>query len=63
MPRWMVPWTLPVVLLATVSLVSRPLFGAGWLAACIIVGRLLIHRAAPPGRTAPGTHSYLRKPS
>jgi hypothetical protein len=63
MPRWMVPWTLPVALLAAVSLVSRPLFCAAWLVTCITIGRLLIHRAAPRGRTAPGTHSYLRKPS
>ncbi len=64
MPSWMVPWMFPVGLLAGVSIVSRPLVCAAWLAACIVAGRLLIHRAAPPGRTAPGTHDYyLRKPS
>jgi hypothetical protein len=63
MPSWMVPWTFPVALMAAVSLVSRPLVGVVWLVVCLSAGRLLIHRAAPPGRTAPGTHNYLRKPS
>ena len=59
MPTWMIPWTFPVVLMAAVSLMSRPVVGVVWLAGCLVAGRVMIHCAAPPGRTAPGTHSYL----
>ena len=63
----MVPWTFPVVLLGAVALVSRPLFCVIWIAACVVAGRLLIscvgYHVSNQGRTAPGTHDYLRKPS
>jgi hypothetical protein len=67
MERWMVPWLMPVVLLAAVLLVSRPFVCAVWLGACAVARRLVTaytaYVASTRGRTAPGTHDYLRKPS
>jgi hypothetical protein len=67
MQRWMIPWLLPVVLLGAVALVSRPLFCVVWVSACLVVPRLVVgwiaYLAGNRGRTAPGTHDYLRKPS
>jgi hypothetical protein len=67
MERWMVPWLFPVTLLGAVALVSRPLVCVVWVSACVVAGRLATafaaYLASTRGRTAPGTHDYLRKPS
>ena len=64
MQRWWNPWLLPVILLGAVALVSRPALGVLWVAGCVGAGRLINgYLAYIGGRTAPGTHPYLRKPS
>jgi hypothetical protein len=39
--RWWCPWILPVTLVGSVMLVSRPALVIGWVALCILLGRLL----------------------
>jgi hypothetical protein len=64
MSRWWNSWLLPVILLGSVLLVSRPAVCAAWLAACTVAARGINGWVAEhQGRTAPGTHLYLRKPS
>jgi hypothetical protein len=64
MQKWWLPWLFPVELLGTVMLVSRPLLCLPWFALCLggsrLVNGYVIYRR---GRTAPGTHPYLRTPS
>jgi hypothetical protein len=39
--RWWCPWILPVTLVGSVMLVSRPALVVGWVAVCALLGRLL----------------------
>ena len=64
MQKWWIPWLFPVELLGVVMLVSRPLLCVPWPALCLGGGRLAAGCVAyRQGRTASGTHHYLRPPS
>jgi hypothetical protein len=61
MRKWMVPWLFPVELLGAVAFVSRPLLGVAWVGSMIGTGRLATgYWEYRQGRTAPGTHRYLK---
>jgi hypothetical protein len=65
MSRWWCPWLLPVILLGSVILVSRPILCGAWLGACTLAARGInasvarLQARADLG-IAPGTDAYLR---
>ena len=38
---WWCPWVLPVFLVGSVMLVARPALLPGWLALCVLLGRVI----------------------
>jgi hypothetical protein len=41
MKRWFSPWVLPLVMLGVVVLVTRPVAGAVWIVASVVLVRVL----------------------
>jgi hypothetical protein len=69
MKRWLSPWMLPLVMLGVVVLFTRPVAGAIWLVASVVLVRLLNGRFELPAEDEPlrryyddPKHSYFGAP-
>jgi hypothetical protein len=57
MKRWLSPWVLPLVMLGVVLVLTRPISGAIWCVASVVLVRLLNGRFELPPSEEP-----LRRP-
>jgi hypothetical protein len=69
MKRWLSPWVLPLVMLGVVVLLTRPVAGAVWLVASVVLVRVLNGHFEVPTDDQPlrryfddPKHSYLGAP-
>ncbi len=58
MKLWLSPWVLPLVMLGTVLVVTRPVAGAIWTAGSVLLVRLLNGRFHPSASDEPLRQPY-----
>ncbi|HEX4009718.1 MAG TPA: hypothetical protein VHX62_06905 [Solirubrobacteraceae bacterium] len=69
MKRWLSPWVLPLLMLGVVVVITRPLAGAIWIVASVVLVRVLNGHFEPLADDQPlrrylddPRHSYLGAP-